>query len=76
MYPVALQTDYVPLSHMLPELERLITAFLLHPPLPAIHAPASYCIWLKLYPRRKRPGFRVRYRRALQVSDLPASHAH
>ena len=32
VYPVALQTDYVPLRHMLPELERLITAFT--PPLP------------------------------------------
>jgi hypothetical protein len=73
--PVALQTDYVPLRHMLPELERLINAFyssLLSP----LHAPASYCIWLKQCPRHKRPGFRLRYRRAPQVSNLPTSHTH
>ena len=75
VYPVALQTDYVPLRHMLPEWERLINAFYSSLPSP-IHAPASYRIWLKQCPRRKRPGFRVRYPRPIQASDLPTTHTH
>jgi hypothetical protein len=45
-HSVALSTDYVPTSHMLPELERLITAFY-SSLFPSPHAPASYRIWLE-----------------------------
>ena len=44
VYTVAPQTVYVPLRHMLPELERLIIAFFSFPFSP-LHVPASYCIW-------------------------------
>jgi hypothetical protein len=40
VYPVALQTDYVPSRHMLSELERLITAFTPHP-LPSLYSPRA-----------------------------------
>jgi len=39
VYPVALQTDYVPLRHMLPELERLINAFYSSLPSPFTRRP-------------------------------------
>jgi hypothetical protein len=73
--PVALQTDYVPLTPYAPGVGAPDQRFLLLPSLRS-HAPASYRIWLKQCLRRKRSGFRVRYRRAPQVSDLPTSHIH